>query len=741
MVVILRLTLGVLLATQVVALAQQAPVTIHGRVVAADTDAALPRARVTFLVNRDSRPPVYTDERGEFSIALPSAGSVTLSVVKAGFAVVQIPVQTESLDAARGLSIALTRSAAVNGRVVDTNGETLVGARVYADRVAGEANSTSDVVKFFATTDDRGDYRLGGLPPGRYSVTATGAQEPGAVVTLDLRPGDELSGIGFTVVPPQESAMVSSPQPRETAERATIRGQVVTTAGRPIAQAVVNITGPMSPRYFVTDRQGRFAFPGLVAGDYEVAASKSDFLPGAIDQQTAFESSSRIAVTAGARVNNVSLVLSRGLAVTGTIVDRAGEPLQGVSVHALQLTGSGERRRAVFTGAQIGGLRQTDDRGRYRLLGLQPGTYIIVGMADSASLGGTAGSQTVPFYFPGSASIADATPVTITSGDIDGIDFAVADVPTARVSGVALDSAGAPLRGTIRLSVSQRSGSIVPAPRTMQPGTDGAFSFLNVAPGDYVVQASGSPDPRDFRPNVPFDPRDAFEFAAQYVTVGAQDPDPVNLRAARGAVVEASIVIDSADRSESFDRMRIDTHSIGSDLTSAAFSMQASGVPFGGGNRRVRLTSLFGPWRFVVSGMPEGWYLKSLTINGMDMTDQVIDLGAGGGTASAEVVVSPKGGTIAGRIRHEGLATRAGSVVVFPQDREKWFERSRFIKMVRASQDGSFRAGSLPPGDYYVASIATVPETVTPEMLESLLSRAVSVMVNEGEARKVELSR
>jgi protocatechuate 3,4-dioxygenase beta subunit len=733
------------------AVAQQAPPTIRGRVLAADTRAALPRARVTLVVDRTSAPPVYTDERGEFSIAVPSAGSLTLLVVKAGFAVVQIPVKKESFDAAGGMALALTRSAAVNGRVVDTTGETIVGARVYADRVDHDANSTSDVVKFSTTTDDRGDYRLGGLPPGRYSVTATGAQDPGAVATLDLRPGDDLSDIGFMVLPPPATAIESSPQPRETPERATIRGRVVTTLGRPIGQAVVNTTGPMPPRYVVTDAQGRFAFTGLVPGDYEVQASKGDFLPSPVSQQTAFQSSSRIAVEAGARVNGVSLVLSRGFAVTGTLVDRAGEPLQGMAVQALRLSTSGDRRRAVLSGAQIGGGRQTDDRGRYRVLGLQPGIYLVAALADVASFGEAPSlgdratdAQTVPFYFPGSASIADAVTITLTTADVDGIDFAVGDIPAARVTGVALDSKGAPLQGTIQLTVSQRSGHIVPAARTTKTTAGGAFTFFNVAPGDYVVQAVSFPSLPNLQLGRPVlvDFRESVEFGSQYVTVGEQDAEPVNLRTARGVAMEASIVIDSADRSESFDRMRIDTHPIGFDVPAAVFSMQASGVPFGGGNRRVRLTSLIGPWRFVVSGMPEGWYLKSLTINGMEMTDQVIDLGVGGGTASAEVVVSPKGGAIAGRITSEGRTTRAGSsVIVFPQDREKWFERSRFIKVVRASQDSSFRVSSLPPGDYHVALISNALETVTPDMLEPLLSRAVSVTVNEGEARKVDLSR
>jgi protocatechuate 3,4-dioxygenase beta subunit len=743
-----RLALLLVVATLVGVPAQQTPV-IHGRVSAANTGEALPRARVTVAADGQTRLPVYTNDDGEFSIAAPSSATFTLSVVKAGYAATQLALRSQAVASA--LPIALTRSAGINGRILDTRGETVVGLSVYADRVDADANTPAGFVKFRSTTDDRGEYRLGGLPPGRYSVTAVAAQDPGAVVTLDLRPGDDLSGIGFTALPPRSSAIESSPQPRETPDRATIRGRVVTTIGRPIVQAVVTITGPMPPRYFVTDAQGRFVFTGLTAGDYEVQASKGDFLPSPVGQQTAFQSSSQLSVTAGARVNDVTLVLSRGLAVTGTIVDRAGEPLQGMPVQALQLSTSSERRRAILAGALVGGDRQTDDRGRYRILGLQPGTYVIAALADVASLGdGSSPSgrdtQTVPFYFPGSASIADARTVTVTTADVEGIDLAVGDVPTARVTGVALDSSGRPLDGMVQLTVSQRSGHIVAGPRSTHTAAGGAFTFFNVAPGDYVAQATKVPPfpPVQLERPVVEDFRDVSEFAAEYVTVGAQDPEPITLRTARGSVMEATIVVDSADRSASFDRMQIDAQPIDSDLMRGSFSMRSSGVSFGGGNRRVRFAALIGPWRFVVSGMPDGFYLKSLTINGSEMTDQVIDLGTGGGIASAEVVVSPKGGTIAGRITSARKTGAMGSsVIVFPQDREKWFERSRFIKVVRASQDGSFRAPSLPPGDYYVAATVIAGESVeatTSDALDRLLARAARVTLDEGQEQRVDIS-
>jgi protocatechuate 3,4-dioxygenase beta subunit len=735
----LGLVLLVVASASMPAIAQQAPLTIHGRVFAADNRQPLRHARVVVFVDGDpAAPTTYTDDRGAFSIAAPSAASFTLSVIKATFAMMQMPLERAALTATREreLSIALARAAAINGRVVDPSGEGIVGLPVYGDRLDKDAGVPAGLLKFMATTDDRGEYRLGGLPPGRYSVTATNALDPGSVATLVLRPGDDVSEVDFRAQQPPNSALTPSPQPPETRQLATIRGRVLSSTARPIRQAIVTLSGPMVPRSALTDSQGRFTFPGLIPGDYEVSASVGGW-PGTLGQQTSFESTSHIAVSRAARVDGVTLVLSRGLAVTGTIVDRTGEPLQGVPVVALQLNTTGDERHATPAGAVQGAARQTDDRGRYRVLGLQPGKYIVAALADAATLGGgTSTSQPVPIYYPGSSSTAYAVSVTVATKDVEGIDFALGDVPTARVTGMAFDSSGAPLAGTIALTVSQRSGSIVPSPRTTQPNANGAFTFVNVAPGDYVLQATRSELGRAQGVGGVINPLDAVEFDAQFVSVGDEDAEPVRLRTARGTVMEGRVVIDSTLQRDPYERMQIEGRSVDPDFS----PMRTSDVARSRVDRgRFRITGLFGVRRFVLSGMPAGWYLKTLTINGNDATDQAIDFGVGAAsTVVAELVISARGGTIAGRVTGRTNAVAASSVVVFPQNREHWVEGSRFIRVVRTSRDGSFRAMSLPPGNYYVA--ASNPDASTSrDALARILPRAAKVTLNDGAERIVEI--
>ena len=112
----------------------------------------------------------------------------------------------------------------------------------------------------------------------------------------------------------------------------------------------------------------------------------------------------------------------------------------------------------------------------------------------------------------------------------------------------------------------------------------------------------------------------------------------------------------------------------------------------------------------------------------------------------ATVVAAPmaqqtsSGAAISGHVTDSASAPVGDySVVVFSTDRSKWSETSRFLRMVRSTQDGSFEVTGLPPGEYWVA--ATDPtkdadvsvESLAPEKLEQLTFRATRVTLTAGQ--------
>ena len=161
--------------------AQRSPSPIRGRIVAAEDSRALPRARVAVLAGGRNLESVFTDDHGTFSVVSGSDPQLVLSVTKAGYAVQHVTVPVSPSE----LIVKLPRAVSISGRVADPNGEGAVDVRIVAQRQEVAAGDLTPA-QFETVTDDLGEYRLGGLPAGRYEVGAAGTSDP---TRLELRQG------------------------------------------------------------------------------------------------------------------------------------------------------------------------------------------------------------------------------------------------------------------------------------------------------------------------------------------------------------------------------------------------------------------------------------------------------------------------------------------------------------------------------------------------------------------------
>src|SRR5687768_8536156 len=194
-------------------------VTLRGVVVDAGNGAALRRARIDVISGGESvggmiisSAPgavtrlsssgrarlggVITDEGGGFSVSVPTGMPFSLHVVKAGYAVVTLAVSQEQLRAPGPLRLALPRGAVITGRVVDPQGEPVPVSTIQVRPSGPGARARLD--EFVALgSDDRGEFRVGGLAAGRYIVDGVGAGvAPGfriSPVEVDLEAGAEVS--------------------------------------------------------------------------------------------------------------------------------------------------------------------------------------------------------------------------------------------------------------------------------------------------------------------------------------------------------------------------------------------------------------------------------------------------------------------------------------------------------------------------------------------------------------------
>ena len=155
------------------------------------------------------------------------------------------------------------------------------------------------------------------------------------------------------------------------AQAAVIRGTVVENlTGKPLARAVVILQPiggtPGEQRSMRASSLGGFEFDSLAAGSYVLKASRKGFLPVEYGQKR-WNSAGMPVVVREAETAFLNLRLPRFSAITGTVVDENNIGLPEHEVAAYRLRTPPELVRTV----------KANERGEYRVYGLEPGSYVV----------------------------------------------------------------------------------------------------------------------------------------------------------------------------------------------------------------------------------------------------------------------------------------------------------------------------------------------------------------------------
>jgi hypothetical protein len=531
-------------------------------------------------------------------------------------------------------------------------------------------------------------------------------------------------------------------QTRVDSMTARIDGRV-TVAGTsaPVAGAEVRLAAANSYRRLVaTDAEGRFDLTNLPAGEYRITVTKAGFSAMQFGQRRPFEASAPIDLSEGEEFT-ANVVMPRGGVIYGRIVDAAGEPLAGTRVQALRSrTVQGQRRLQ-----SAGVADQTDDLGAFRIYGLPPGEYFV-----SASPGEIdAARREPPIYFPGTPSFVEALPIRVDAGSEAAADLQLVPIPTATVSGVVLNSSGAPVTAMVALAsdVVGLGMSIDGGPPTAlrlqaDSGRDGRFMIPNVPPGPYTLTAQ-----MEFRLDSPFSisgrkgesraetearATEAMlarlpESTSTKVVVSGGDVEGLTLVTRPPASLTLSIEGDSGVTRPLPTGIRVTTMSTHGNNMSM----------FAGGRDTFRLAGMNGPFHLDVQGVPDDWAVKAITVEGEDVTDRPIDLQ--GQSANARLVLTDRVSSVGGVVQAPERGARH-TVVVFPDDESKWTYPSRYVRVTRTDDQGRFEIKGLPPNERYAlvaVDFIEEGEEHDAEVLRELRSRATSFSLNEGERESV----
>jgi hypothetical protein len=214
---------------------------ISGVVVSAGTaPEPVRRAIVTIAGDLTESRSVVTDDAGRFVFGRLPAGRFTISAKKAAWLPGQFgaarPGRAGSAVALgdgekRDISITLHRGAVISGALRDETGAPVAGVNVVAIDVRVLAANPAASVPDGVMTDDRGMYRIFGLPPSDYVVVASPAP-PGSGET-GARSAAELDAL-FATLNDRQSRTPASPAPQLPRSRAAVGYSPVFYPGTPM---------------------------------------------------------------------------------------------------------------------------------------------------------------------------------------------------------------------------------------------------------------------------------------------------------------------------------------------------------------------------------------------------------------------------------------------------------------------------------------------------------------------------
>ena len=472
---------------------------VLGRVVAADTGAPVRAADVRLAgVRPDLATRITTtDDEGRFEILDVTVGQYSLTVSKAGF--VRTPFgankdgsSTVSVTAKQQTNLgdlALPRGGVITGRVVDSFGDVVSEAAVTAWRVEYLKPASRRVLSLRSfQSNDLGEFRLYGLPPGKYYVSAALKSGPIADAPT-FYPGTANLGEAQPVEVKAGQDTFGLTLPLTVTAYGTVTGVVTNTRGAPYSTAVAWLIPARTDGASVstvqlnaaTDAEGRFRIINVSPGDYRVEIFSRTYLEkigseGGVGTQPAGEVAS-VPVSVGAgRTEDVTIQATAGFTVRGRLfVD--GAPLaatQGarasvVPANSAAISAAGIPSSAVI--APDGSFVMTGVQGpRLFIAQGAPGTFLhraLVGGADVTE----AGFDVV--------------------ADVNGVELHLTTRP-ASVEGTVSDASGTVVaaRPWIVVFSTHRAEWLTPGTRryqTVRATGEGTFHLPAIPAGSYLA--------------------------------------------------------------------------------------------------------------------------------------------------------------------------------------------------------------------------------------------------------------
>ncbi|MCB9868860.1 MAG: carboxypeptidase regulatory-like domain-containing protein [Planctomycetes bacterium] len=475
------------------------------------------------LAGKERQHSAMTGAGGTFTIQGLSPGEYRFTARHPDMAKASVKeVQIEAGRPTEGIEIRLTTGGAIEGVVTGKGNLPLGNAMVVALSLqAGSFKSDA--------TDERGFYRIDGLPPGQYIVFKSKMHERSQDIGMDL-----MSNMRLKTTTVRKNQVTRRDIQDESEDTVRVFG-VVRDAGKPVPRAVITMLGRdrdgvlgMGIRTQATQDDGSFEIIGVQPGEYLVQVARF--------RSRAEQANLTIEVPSGVREFRIDLALPQSF-IEGVVRDSSGKPVAGAVV---QVGLQGEPPIDGLVGIMLkNGIARTrtDAQGSFKLAGLAEGTYRLTASGRAVAFGGPSGLAR------GGGGPSKYGEVAIHDLKLDGQlpqTGLVLTLPLAgSITGVVVDAAGAPVPGADISVISEdrerrRSQNAERALvdlfglqlRPAKSDASGRFTIEGLTPGKFRVRA----EVEGLSPGV-----------ADGVSVVEGQPTEVRLSVVRGATLRVRV--------------------------------------------------------------------------------------------------------------------------------------------------------------------------------------------------------
>jgi len=341
-------------------------------------------------------------------------------------------------------------------------------------------------------------------------------------------------------------------------------------------------------------------------------------------------------------------------------------------------------------------------------------------------------------YFPAATTVGAATTITVAAGEErTDLRIGLRPTPAVTISGrLVTPDGGAPAPTSLRLLGETATDNGEEGLETVTGMSDasGRFTLLGVPAGEYTLKQASS------LTSLGMQGRPGW-WLAQHVTVSTSD------------IADLVVPIRPALRVEGRAEFRGSTAA----APPVPMLLTRTGVVFetpnGEPGRFVgqssdrgdrTFTTMAAGGQYIVRPYERGgWFLKSVLLDGKDITDRAFDLQSD--ATSFVVIYTDRASKITGVVRDaRGAASATAVVLAFPADPQRWTgygTSPREFKSAPASRTGDFTFDGLPAGDYCLIAIdgSDTDGWMDPKVLALLARQATKFSIGDVQIKAIDL--